>query len=107
MAELADLSARKAAEELDRRKSVSATGGRWYAATVIKFGSGSREGSDESHRHHFAGFTVALTSAGTACELTSNRPYEWEVVNDQRIKLSSSFSAVVCMQTNGNAVIEN
>jgi hypothetical protein len=36
MAELADLSARKAAEELDRRKSVSATGGRWYAATVIK-----------------------------------------------------------------------
>ena len=36
MAELADLSARQAAEELNRRKIASATGGRWYAATVIK-----------------------------------------------------------------------
>jgi hypothetical protein len=36
MVELADLSARQAAEELNRRKIVSATGGVWYAATVIK-----------------------------------------------------------------------
>jgi hypothetical protein len=36
MVELADLSAHAAADELNRRKIVSATGGRWYAATVIK-----------------------------------------------------------------------
>jgi hypothetical protein len=36
MVELADLSARQAAKELNRRKIVSATGGVWYAATVIK-----------------------------------------------------------------------
>jgi hypothetical protein len=36
MVELADLSARQAAEELNRRKIGGATGGRWYAATVIK-----------------------------------------------------------------------
>jgi DNA invertase Pin-like site-specific DNA recombinase len=36
MAELAGLSAHKAAAELNRRKIASATGGKWYAATVIK-----------------------------------------------------------------------
>ena len=36
MVELADSSARQTAEELNRRKIVSATGGVWYAATVIK-----------------------------------------------------------------------
>jgi hypothetical protein len=34
--ELADLSAQKAAAELNRRKIASATGGKWYAATVIR-----------------------------------------------------------------------
>lgn len=33
---LAGLSAHKAAAELNRRKIASATGGKWYAATVIK-----------------------------------------------------------------------
>jgi len=36
MAELADLSAHAVAGELNRRKVASATGGQWYAATVIK-----------------------------------------------------------------------
>jgi hypothetical protein len=36
MAELANLSAHQAAVELNRRKIVSATGGTWYAATVIR-----------------------------------------------------------------------
>jgi hypothetical protein len=36
MTELADLSAHQAAAELNRRKIVSATGGKWYAATVIR-----------------------------------------------------------------------
>jgi putative DNA-invertase from lambdoid prophage Rac len=36
MTELADLSAHQAAAELKRRKIVSATGGKWYAATVIR-----------------------------------------------------------------------
>ena len=36
MAQLAGLSAHKAAAELNRRKIASATGGKWYAATVIK-----------------------------------------------------------------------
>jgi len=36
MAELADLSARQAAAELNRRKITTATGGQWYAATVIR-----------------------------------------------------------------------
>jgi len=36
MAELADLSAHKAAAELNRRKIPTATGGQWYAATVIR-----------------------------------------------------------------------
>jgi hypothetical protein len=35
-AQLAGLSAHKAAAELNRRKIASATGGKWYAATVIK-----------------------------------------------------------------------
>jgi hypothetical protein len=36
MAQLAGLSAHKAAADLNRRKIASATGGKWYAATVIK-----------------------------------------------------------------------
>ena len=36
MAQLAGLSAHKATAELNRRKIASATGGKWYAATVIK-----------------------------------------------------------------------
>ena len=36
MTELADLSAHKAAAELNRRKIASATGSKWYAATVIR-----------------------------------------------------------------------
>jgi DNA invertase Pin-like site-specific DNA recombinase len=36
MTELTDLSARQAAAELNRRKIGSATGGKWYAATVIR-----------------------------------------------------------------------
>jgi len=36
MQELADLSARQAAAELNRRKIPTATGGQWYAATVIR-----------------------------------------------------------------------
>jgi hypothetical protein len=36
MAQLAGLSAHKAAAKLNRRKTASATGGKWYAATVIK-----------------------------------------------------------------------
>ena len=36
MAQLAGSSAHKAAAELNRRKIASATGGKWYAATVIK-----------------------------------------------------------------------
>ena len=36
MARLSGLSAHKAAAELNRRKIASATGGKWYAATVIK-----------------------------------------------------------------------
>ena len=36
MTELEDLSAHQAAAELNRRKIVSATGGKWYAATVIR-----------------------------------------------------------------------
>ena len=36
MNELANLSAHQAAAELNRRKIVSATGGKWYAATVIR-----------------------------------------------------------------------
>jgi DNA invertase Pin-like site-specific DNA recombinase len=36
MLELADLSAQQAAAELNRRKVASATGGKWYAATVIR-----------------------------------------------------------------------
>ena len=36
MAPLAGLSAHKGAAELNRRKIASATGGKWYAATVIK-----------------------------------------------------------------------
>jgi hypothetical protein len=36
MRELADLSARKAAEELNRRKIATSTGGKWYAATIIR-----------------------------------------------------------------------
>jgi hypothetical protein len=36
MTQLAGLSARKAAAELNRRKIASATGTNWYAATVIK-----------------------------------------------------------------------
>lgn len=51
-------------------------------------------------------FTVAPQAQAQPVELTLNCLYEWEVVNDQRIKSSSSFSAVVRMQTNGNAVIE-
>jgi hypothetical protein len=34
--ELANLSAQKAAAELNRRKITSATGGKWYPATVIR-----------------------------------------------------------------------
>jgi hypothetical protein len=34
MAQLAGLSAHKAAAELNRRKITRATGGKWYAATV-------------------------------------------------------------------------
>jgi DNA invertase Pin-like site-specific DNA recombinase len=36
MTELADLSAQQAAAELNRRKIASATGGKWYAGTVIR-----------------------------------------------------------------------
>ena len=36
MTELTNLSAHQAAAELNRRKIVSATGGKWYAATVIR-----------------------------------------------------------------------
>ena len=36
MKELASLSAHQAAAELNRRKIASATGGKWYAATVIR-----------------------------------------------------------------------
>jgi hypothetical protein len=36
MTELADLLAQKAAAELNRRKIASATGAKWYAATVIR-----------------------------------------------------------------------
>jgi DNA invertase Pin-like site-specific DNA recombinase len=36
MTELADLSAQKAAAELNRRKIASASGGQWYATTVIR-----------------------------------------------------------------------
>jgi hypothetical protein len=36
LAELADLSAHKTAAELNRRKIISATGGKWYPATVIR-----------------------------------------------------------------------
>jgi len=36
MMELANLSAHQAAAELNRRKIASATGGKWYAATVIR-----------------------------------------------------------------------
>jgi hypothetical protein len=36
MRELADLSAHGAAEELNRREIASASGGQWYAGTVIK-----------------------------------------------------------------------
>jgi DNA invertase Pin-like site-specific DNA recombinase len=36
MAELAGLSARQAAAELNRREIPTATGGQWYAATVIR-----------------------------------------------------------------------
>jgi hypothetical protein len=36
LAELAGLSAHKTAAELNRRKVISATGGKWYAATVIR-----------------------------------------------------------------------
>jgi DNA invertase Pin-like site-specific DNA recombinase len=36
MRELANLSARKAADELNRRKIATSTGGKWYAATVIR-----------------------------------------------------------------------
>jgi DNA invertase Pin-like site-specific DNA recombinase len=36
MRELADLSARQAAAELNRRKIPTATGGQWYTATVIR-----------------------------------------------------------------------
>jgi hypothetical protein len=36
MSELATLSAHQAAAELNRRKIVSATGRKWYAATVIR-----------------------------------------------------------------------
>jgi len=36
MTELADLLAHKAAAELTRRKISSASGGKWYAATVIR-----------------------------------------------------------------------
>jgi hypothetical protein len=36
MTELADLSAQKAVAELNRRKIASATGGKSYAATVIR-----------------------------------------------------------------------
>ena len=36
MAQLVGLSAHKAAAVLNRRKIASATGGKWYAATVIK-----------------------------------------------------------------------
>jgi Recombinase len=36
MQELAGLSARQAAAELNRRKIPTATGGHWYAATVIR-----------------------------------------------------------------------
>ena len=36
MQELAGLSARQAAAELNRRKIPTATGGQWYAATVIR-----------------------------------------------------------------------
>jgi hypothetical protein len=35
MAELTELSAQKAAAELYKRKIASATGGKWYAATVV------------------------------------------------------------------------
>ncbi len=36
MSELANPSAHQAAVQLNRRKIVSATGGKWYAATVIR-----------------------------------------------------------------------
>ncbi len=36
MAELAGLSARAAAAELNRRKIASATGGKWHPVTVIR-----------------------------------------------------------------------
>ena len=49
---------------------------------------------------------LPLQAQAQPVELTLNCQYEWEVVNDQRIKSSSSFSAVVRMQTNGNAMIE-
>jgi len=44
MAQLAGLSAHKAAAELNRRKIASATGGKWYAATVIKLRDRHRGG---------------------------------------------------------------
>ena len=44
MLELADLSAHAAASELNRRKVTSATGGQWYAATVIKLRERLNEG---------------------------------------------------------------
>jgi hypothetical protein len=36
MTELANLSAHQVAVELNQRKIASATGGKWYAATVIR-----------------------------------------------------------------------
>ena len=36
MSEVANLSAHHAAAELNKRKITSATGGKWYAATVIR-----------------------------------------------------------------------
>ena len=49
---------------------------------------------------------LPLQAQARDVELTLNCQYEWEVVDDQRTKMSSSLSAVVRMQTNGDAMIE-
>jgi DNA invertase Pin-like site-specific DNA recombinase len=48
MAELAELSAQKAAAELNNRKIASATGGKWYAATVVRLRERLSEGGKAS-----------------------------------------------------------
>jgi hypothetical protein len=63
------LSAHKAAAELNRRKIPSATGGKWYAATVIKL-------RDRLKREDCPNMVSSALWADVAIPTTCSNPYD-------------------------------